>query len=381
MATIPQYINRSILILFLLIFLTLNVSAVAVTNITRLTYGTDIGYDYPSWSPDGKKIIYSSGSDNNYSISVMNADGNNSVKLTSGTVPYDIPRWSPGGSKIVFQQSYSIYVVNSNGSNQTFLIAPAENPSISPDGKYIAFDAGGVPGVPVTSDDGIGIFIMNIDGTNVRRLAYDYPHGNLISPSWSPDGKKIVFSRAGIITIMNSDGSNMLSTEQTGYYPKWSPDGKYIAFLSERAGDMFLNMKLYHIYVMNIGGTNVTFSSDHRYRGKAVIVDINASNVTQLTFGNRWDWSLDWSLDGTKIVFDSEVPPTAPKTIHNIYIMTLDFNATSPTAIPTATPTVTQTPTFTPTATATQTPRVPGFSLLVTIISLSILVLIKRIKR
>ncbi len=162
---------------------------------------------------------------------------------------------------------------------------------------------------------------------------------------------------------MNVDGSNARNIGQGGYYAKMSPNGKYIAFLSERAGDMFRSFKLYHIYIMDIDGTN----------------------VTQLTFDDkREDGLFDWSPDGTKIVFGSEVPPTAPSGISNIYVMTLDFNATSPTAIPTATPTatptVTQTPTFTPTATATQTPGVPGFSLLVAIVSLSILVLIKRIK-
>ncbi len=94
---------RPILILFLLIFLIPNVSAVAITNITQLTYGIDIGYGDPAWSPDGKKIVYVTGSDNNYSIWVMNANGGNQVKLTSGTVPYRTPRWSPDGSKIVFE--------------------------------------------------------------------------------------------------------------------------------------------------------------------------------------------------------------------------------------------------------------------------------------
>ncbi len=372
MASIPLCINRLILILFLLIFLTLNVSAVAVTNITQLTYDIDIGYAYPSWSPDGKKIVYSAVSANNYSISVMNANGSGQVKLTSGAEPYRSPQFSPDGSKIVFELNNFIYIMDSNGSNQKELIGPIYSPSISPDGKYIAFTAGGVPGVGVTPDDGIGIFIININGTNVKRIAYDYPRGLLESPSWSPDGMKIVFSRSGIITIMNADGSNWISTEQTGYSPKWSPDGKYIAFLSDEIKG--------HIYIMNIGGTNVTYSSDHRYRGKAIIVNIDASNVTQLTFGDRWDYILDWSPDGNKIVFSSAVPPTTPSFIDNIYVMTLDFNATSPTAIPT-THTVTQTPTFTPTATATPTPRVPGFSLPVAIVALSILVLIKRIKR
>jgi Tol biopolymer transport system component len=361
------FANRSILILFL-IFLNPNVSAVAVINITQLTYGTDTTYGDPAWSPDGKEIVYGADSGNNYSISVMNANGNNPVKLTGGTVPYHTPRWSPDGSKIVFERDNFIYIMDSNGSNQRMLLAPAGNPGISPDGKYIVFDAGAISiagaGVDithieggimggVTPEMGGGIVVMNINDTNIKRLTND--PGDEIQPSWSPDSKKIVFTEGGTIIIMNVNGSNARSTGQGGYYAKMSPNGKYIAFLSERAGDMFRSFKLYHIYIMDIDGTN----------------------VTQLTFDDkREDGLFDWSPDGTKIVFGSEVPPTAPSGISNIFVMTLDFNATSPTATPTATPIVTQTPIFTPTA--TQSLRAPGFSLLVAIVSLSTLVLIKR---
>ncbi len=335
MTFFSRFVSCLILLSLLLVFLIPNIFAVAVINITQLTYGTDVrDYGNPSWSPDGLKIAYMSGSGYNYSIWAMDVNSSNPVQLTRemGVIDRE-PKWSPDGSKIVFQRGDSIYIMDSNGSNQKFLIAPARSPSISPDGKYIAFHAGGVPSVPVTPEEGIGIFVMNIDGTNVKRLAYDYPNGNLVLPSWSPDGKKIVFARNGIINIMDSDGSNMTSTGQSGYYARLSPDGKHIAFISERAGDVFRKTKLDHIYVMNTDGTN----------------------VTQLTFGDqRWDGLLDWSPDGTKIIFDSAVP-TAPRTIGDIYIMTLDFNATP-----------------------TPTPIVPGFTVVWAFASLSILVLLKR---
>lgn len=347
MTILPCLINRSILLLFLLVFLVPNVSAVAVINITQLTYGTDISYGNPAWSPDGSKIAYVAGSDDDYNIWIMNADGSNPVKITSGV---GMPKWSPDGSKIVFERSNFIYIIDADGSNEKMLLAPAGHPTISPDGQYIAFDAGAIniagAGVDltdikggimggVTPEMGRGIVVMNINGTNIKRLTDDL--GDEIMPSWSPDSKRIVFTKDGIIRIMDADGSNWTNTGQGGYYARWSPDGKRIAFLSERAGDMFRNVKLDHIYVM----------------------DADGANVTQLTFGdNRWDGILDWSPDGTKIVFDSMIPPKAIGGIGNIYIMTLDFNATS-----------------------TPAPIVPGFSLLVAFASLSIFVLVKRMKR
>lgn len=357
-------IYRPVLILVLLMSLVSIVSAVAVVNITQLTYGTDMSYGTPSWSPDGTKIAYSAGSRYNYSIWVMNVDGSNPVKLTGGVGLVDLsPKWSSDGSRIVFHrikyieehhEGDFIYIMNANGSNQKMLIS-GQNPSISPDGLYIAFDAGVAGDVKVTAEQGLGIYVINIDGTNVKILTEDL--GNEVAPSWSPDGKKIVFTKGGTIHIMDADGSNVTSTGQSGYYAKWSQDGKRIAFISERAGDKFRNFKIDHIYIMDIDGTN----------------------VTQLTFGDkRWDKTFDWSPDCTKIVFTSEVPPKVPYTINNLYIMSLDFNVTI-----TPTPTVTQTPEVTQTAapTATQTPEVPGFSFLVALASISLLVLVKRTKR
>ncbi len=97
---------------------------------------------------------------------------------------------------------------------------------------------------------------------------------------------------------------------------------------------MFQGLKLDHIYLM----------------------DSDGSNVTQLTFGDkRWDGLLDWSPDGTKIVFDSMIPPKAIGGISNIYMMTLDFNAT-----------------------ATPAPNVSGFSFLMALIFLLILALVRK---
>ena len=73
------------------------------TNQTRLTTEAAVERD-PTWSPDGKKIAFSSNRDGDYEIYTMNADGSGVLQLTDNTeLAADIaPRWSPDGTRIGF---------------------------------------------------------------------------------------------------------------------------------------------------------------------------------------------------------------------------------------------------------------------------------------
>jgi TolB protein len=89
---------------------------------------------------------------------------------------------------------------------------------------------------------------MNSDGSNQTNISNNPTYN--VSPSWSPDGKKIVFvsKRDGNreIYIMNSDGSNQTNISNNPSFdiaPSWSPDGKKITFTSSRNG----NWEIYSI--------------------------------------------------------------------------------------------------------------------------------------
>ena len=102
----------------------------------------------PTWSPDGKKIIFESCGEGggNCDILVMDADGTNRRKLTKSLCMDMHPNWSPDGEKIAFMSTRSgagdIYVMNVDGSSLQQLIRDLSGevePVWSPDGTRIAF--------------------------------------------------------------------------------------------------------------------------------------------------------------------------------------------------------------------------------------------------
>ena len=103
----------------------------------------------PQFSPDGRKIAFTSDRSGNLEIWVSDSDGSNSFQLTSfGGPAVTTPRWSPDGGRIAFDSDaageYDIWVIGANGGKaQRMTWHPANdgNPSWSRDGQWIYFDS------------------------------------------------------------------------------------------------------------------------------------------------------------------------------------------------------------------------------------------------
>jgi Tol biopolymer transport system component len=142
------------------------------------------------WSPDGTKFIYTSNKSGNSEIYTCNVDGTNEVRLTNTNATEMLPVWCPDGQYILFTSSedgsnsgYDIFKMKTDGSE---LVQLTNNnsydfyPRPSPDGSLIAFESDRLT---------IGlweIYIMNADGTNVRRVTNSPAGFTAINPDWRP---------------------------------------------------------------------------------------------------------------------------------------------------------------------------------------------------
>jgi Tol biopolymer transport system component len=88
--------------------------------------GNPIGYVYPSWSPDGKKITWTGRVGDALEIFSADADGKNAKQLTKLGGLNSYAAWSPDGKKIVFHHSEggagAFYVMDADGGNQKVLL-------------------------------------------------------------------------------------------------------------------------------------------------------------------------------------------------------------------------------------------------------------------
>jgi Tol biopolymer transport system component len=203
-------------------------------------------YGRPTWSPDGKRIAFTATGDVGYaSIWEMNIDGTGRRQLTyrNGIHEGDDrdPAWSPDGKTIAFDRGYppTLWLMDADGSNKYPLTTAshrcdgAEWPDWSPDGQSIAFvrDCKPPPGGGI--ERWRDIYLIRPEGSDLRRLTHaDARAWANDSPAWSPDGKRIVFSRLvrrsryddfADIYVMNADGTRQKRLTRPGGSPDWGP--------------------------------------------------------------------------------------------------------------------------------------------------------------
>jgi TolB protein len=310
----------------LVLLLASMVAALVVASVVALVVTNEQAR--ASFPGNNGKIVFTSrprgGTNEIYTISTT---GNNLRRLTHNTKSDKTPSWSADGKKIVWESDDSLYIMRADGSNQRKIPNTAHsnfeigrygsyggNPAFSPGGRKIIFD----------KDK--NIYTINADGSNPTRITNAHAGGRskddptFVHPVWSPVSNKIAFSwlykgAREIHVLALSDltnkqflgpGSRVTPLGIGVYRPDWSPDGSQITYeCSDDPCD-------------ESGGT-------HSYNPEIYKVNADGSFNTRLTTDSADDSYPAFSPSGSKIVFSSNRPsPKDGSTDYELYIMDAD---------------------------------------------------------
>lgn len=234
-------------------------------NTTQVTHLPD-GACQPDWSPDGKRIVFTSpctGPKDDYpgsSLYLINADGTGLVPLASLPGGDFDPAWSPDGTQIAFT------TLRDNGVPHLYLYTLADNtvtclskivnyerqPAWSPDGSLLAYQ---------TSRQGQPqIWLMSRTGENAKE--FSSLEGSFEwKPAWAPDASILVYSQGNPSQLV----ARQIGNAQAKEFPlsdkirpaegvDFSPDGWYIVFESKQDN----NQDIYYMLKNGSGLTRLT---------------------------------------------------------------------------------------------------------------------------
>ena len=285
-------------------------------------------------------IVFTSDRDGNLEVYSVRADGRGDEENLSRS-PRDefSPSLSPNGRHVAFlsggSEDMKLEVLEIAGGERTQVFGGTgtlTQPKWGPDSERVAF--------ALAQESGNSVYVSESDGTEsllLSKVVADEVGG------WSPEGNFVVFSvRDGAeqgLYIRNPDGVNEFRrTKSTDYGAVWSPDSRYIAFLSTRDGNP-------EIYVVDPeegdevrvtdseaaeydlswspNGKRLLFVTERDGNAEIYVVEIKdrgmADNLTRLTHNEVRDDQPTWSPNGRRIAFVSYLDGDA-----DIFVMESD---------------------------------------------------------
>jgi Tol biopolymer transport system component len=264
---------------------------------------------FPAVSPDGKSIAYSSDQNGKFEIYVKQlAPGGGELQLTNDGQQNFQPAWSPDGQRIAYQSKGrgGIWFVSALGGTPRRLTEFGANPAWSFDGSQIAFQSKASSEInQATALAPSAIWVVPSEGGGPRQVSQSgNPPGGHSSPSWSPDGKQIVFDASDYLVqtvwILNL-ANGATKRIDGGTSPFFDPDGK-------------------HVYYLSGGLSRIEISTDGTPVGeREIIIPTSTGSALQ---------SPSMSADGKKIVY------TAARILSNLWTIPLSPTTAKPSGPP-----------------------------------------------
>lgn len=225
-------------------------------------------------------------------VHVVGADGSNHLRVGSGM----LGALSRNGNQVLFSQGGDIAVATRDGGVRLLTSDGFDDsPTWSPDGGRVAFSRDTAPDDTYQQD----VYVMNGDGTAQRSLTAGPEDDD--APVWSPDGTRLAFFRRADarrlsderdLYVVNADGSALRRVGQGAQAegaPSWSPDGRRIAFAWSGPGEGAPVAS--GIAVAQADGSDMA----------RITQTARVANTYQAA-----DGSPDWSPDGARIVFSRQ---------------------------------------------------------------------------
>jgi Tol biopolymer transport system component len=222
-----------------------------------------------TWSHDGTKLAFTDYRPNGSTgLFVMDAEGG-AVDISPSLQLADSPTWSPDGSELAFggccDDYYDIYVVNADGTDLRRLtnerdngVDGAHSPAWSPDGSKIAYSVDRYN--ENSQDETHGISIVNAAGGDPDFITWSVNIDE--SPVWSPDATRIAFLRKApdgyvdvfvVSAVGDPNEPTRLSSPSVHAtsLPNWAPDSEEVLFSARR-----LDNDNQGVYVVSVDGTD-----------------------------------------------------------------------------------------------------------------------------
>ncbi len=323
------------------------VPPLTIVEAQRLT--TDDGLEInPALSPDGRFVVYASGTSTNMRLYLRPVGGGRTIPLTDDSIAVEhSPTWSPDGEQVLFISSGNAMTVSALGGVARLVAAASDAGEVaeaewSPDGEQIFL----VRGLRVSTG-----YLVPLAGGPEQEV---FSGIAVNTCDWHPDGERLACVRdnpgyaqpgavfgnlapSHIVLVATGDGSvtDLISDGSLNHSPVWSADGRTLFFLSNRQGspDVFAQpvtgdhrpvgepVRLTtgldaHTISMSRDGSRMVYAV---YTADANIWTmpvpesgpVGIENAEQLTFGNQIVESIRPSPDGEWLYFDSDVAGSA----------------------------------------------------------------------